>query len=480
MQLNKLLMIERIALSPSLNEAFFSERKALAYASDARRKDLDLCSEAIKQNAAALQVVHKEVRTNDRLVSEALDAFGRGLQVKLTEEEERIRQWEHINQESMQALKFSEDSRNKANKDNSPERSKLAVVRVDSKHTTADSFTRIVPLVALRVIRANGAVLAQVGNIEKAKLTAEASFPGMKIEDREDPRDTVQRLIASRLAPWSKWIRVNPIYESVVEEGTSLSAKGVQTRYLRAIFTAHLDEKMPWTRDLDFIPGAVGNQSSHRAMANIAKLSHRFSKSVSNPEPPDIFMFRIDPMPRKILLYAWVPDFEYQWLRYSDTGKDSLGTWISQLKFPPSVNVDLSGGIVSRKTLAQESFLVPLSRPSTSRCNSSQTKSKEDSMTASFTLHHPSTKSAFHAHADSCNQNSKTWSAGFHAFRPGTAGWSQCGDSPWNHTGSQSTLSSTSPRKWPPSSRHKDLLPIVCNSHHDWLRHRSMLTSHRL
>lgn len=399
--------------------------KALAYASKELRADPEICLEAIRQNSAALQLVDADVRWNDQLISESLATFEKGLQVKLTKEQEQIQNWERINQASQQALKSGPSVPMKA----PPARlqSQSTIHRLNSQNPLSEqhTFDRLVPLVALRVIRAGSLVLTVLGNIEKSKLTVDASLPGVKIEAREDPRGAVQRLIATRLSCWEKWITVDPVYESVIEEGASNSQKGAHTRYLKATFTARLDDKLVWTNGLEFLPASSGKQATHRALANMAKLSKRFSRSCTNPASPDIFIFSFSPMPKKILLLAWVPLFEFDWLRYSQTGKLSLESWISQLCFPSSFNLNLPRAITPEKALPKLS-----SRPNTSGASSEE-------------------------------------SGRLARYLP-VASFNRTG-------GTASTSDSASPR--PQSSRQQGTLFVVDNSHYEWLHRRAQLSS---
>lgn len=343
--------------------------KSLAFASDKLRNDLDLGKEAIRQNAAAIELLAPEARKNDELVSEAFSSFSKRLilKVKMSKREED-RDWERINQVSKQVLDKHSSARasvlnvivprtsNRMVK-TSEEWADMLNSEIDVLHldatATSSKFTRLIPLVALRIARAGRSILSVFGHIEKSELTIDVRLPGKRINEDEDPRDALQRLISTSLRHWAKWISVDSTYECVVEEAPSLTAEGQHTRYIKAVFTAHLDEKLNWANGCEFIPCGPQRKTTQRALSQLSTVGQRFSSNCTTPQPPDIFVFSFSTFPERTYLFAWIPEFEYQWLRYNETGKANAKQWLSQLQFPSSVNVDLSSGIVARRNLLE-------------------------------------------------------------------------------------------------------------------------------
>lgn len=357
--------------------------KSLAFASDALRNDLDLGKEAIRQNAAAIELLAPEARKNEELVSEAFSSFSKRLllKVKMSKKEED-RDWERINQVSKQVLDKRSSIRasvlnfivpRTANRmvKNSEEWTEMLNAEIDvlqlDATATYSTFTRLIPLVALRIVRAGRSILSVMGHIENSELTCDVRLPGKRIHDDEDPRDALQRLISTSFRHWEKWILVQASYECIVEEAPSLTAEGQHTRYIKAVFTAHLDEKMNWANGCEFIPCGPQRKTTQRALSQLSTLGQRFSLNCTTPQPPDIFVFSFSNWPERTYLFSWIPEFEYQWLRYTETGKANAKQWLSQLQFPTSVNVDLSSGVVARKNLL-ELPLIDSARPETRAC----------------------------------------------------------------------------------------------------------------
>lgn len=332
--------------------------KVLVHIPESLRKDYDICLEAVKRNAAAFELLDVTMRDNGDLHSEALATFKRKMEAK-TREQQLAQDWDSINQQSKEKLRkgrpsisqeqgsepkqaFPEIQSPAAAKDKNRkpktqtmteqqewcDRLQEEIDNGNGKTRTANAtqtFTRVVPLVTLRVTKNDGCMLVILGERKNGKMTIDASLPGGRMKDGEHPLDAVTRIMAKKLGTFSKHITIEPEFSVVVEEGKSLSV-AQQTRYLKCVFNAKLDHKFKWTRDIFFIPSSFRRYSQR---GKTTSLSRRFMGGLMNPLAPDMFVFSKDE--KEMNFFGWLTTFEYEWLRYTDTGKATLSQWMASV-----------------------------------------------------------------------------------------------------------------------------------------------------
>jgi len=200
-----------------------------------------------------------------------------------------------------------------------------AVIRKDA----CGEALRIVPLVALNLIRHDGLVLARLGKWKRGvKPKIEAVLPGGKIQSGSTPQEALEKVIATDLPQLRLGITVGH-FDTTVEERESASV-GMTTRYIRATYHCKLDKAYSYPQDTNII--IVPRVASVKSCSSRSSIRERFalSQGQTTPSPPDIFA----PLwgETEVDLFAWVPTWEFDWLRdTASRGKATLGHWFEDL-----------------------------------------------------------------------------------------------------------------------------------------------------
>eukprot|EP00933_Yihiella_yeosuensis_P029142 TRINITY_DN22831_c0_g1_i1.p1 TRINITY_DN22831_c0_g1~~TRINITY_DN22831_c0_g1_i1.p1 ORF type:complete len:500 (+),score=82.09 TRINITY_DN22831_c0_g1_i1:99-1598(+) len=311
--------------------------KALGQSSYELRNDMEVCLEAVRRNAAALELVAPEMKRHAALESEALATLSRKMNPKThqTREDQVTTEWERVNK-SAAAQKVDlnpggEGKRHSTLPQEEQSWSDRLQQEIDygKRRSLMGTFTRVVPLTCLRLLKQDGYMLVALGSLEQGgKLTVEAKLPGLKLKDGEHPRETLSRLMDTKLGQIAKNVQVRKDFDVVVEDHKSATVNQ-ETRYLRSIYSGKLNEKYAWSKDVRFVPSSAFRRSSQRSM-HITSLGKRFGRMPgAPPSPPDIFVFSFDE--KKIDYMAWIACWEYDWLRYVDSGKQTLAQWMDSI-----------------------------------------------------------------------------------------------------------------------------------------------------
>merc|ERR1712087_790596 len=93
---------------------------------------------------------------------------------------------------------------------------------------------RIVTVVAMRVEKEDGSVVAQIGRGRDGEVSTSCTLPGTKIRVGELPRDAVERLVDSRLLPYKDGLVWGT--SEVTEEQRVSKTYGLSSKYLRTVF----------------------------------------------------------------------------------------------------------------------------------------------------------------------------------------------------------------------------------------------------
>eukprot|EP00403_Amphidinium_massartii_P047908 CAMPEP_0178463216 /NCGR_PEP_ID=MMETSP0689_2-20121128/50221_1 /TAXON_ID=160604 /ORGANISM="Amphidinium massartii, Strain CS-259" /LENGTH=338 /DNA_ID=CAMNT_0020090097 /DNA_START=36 /DNA_END=1049 /DNA_ORIENTATION=+ len=101
---------------------------------------------------------------------------------------------------------------------------------------------RVVRLVVLRLLNAEGHVCVKIGRVEKGSSTAKFQLPGRKIEASEGAVDAVTALLREEFSRLADHARLDHV-ETVVEDEASASF-GLPTRYIKTVQTAVLEGEL--------------------------------------------------------------------------------------------------------------------------------------------------------------------------------------------------------------------------------------------
>jgi len=206
----------------------------------------------------------------------------------------------------------------------------------------------VVPLMCVRIQQQNGLILAVMGKVDSdwaGDTKARCVLPAARIMEGEQPRDTLGRFLQSTLfAVMAKALEVDPDFKVHVEEAGS-NEFDLETRYVRSIFEATIHPKFQWNKVARRI--SVCPIRSPRGRTQKLNLARRFGASrtgaskVTPPLPPDMYVLRrrecdfgygqLPPLSRSATLYAWIPAWEYDWLRNSDSGRETLKAWLANI-----------------------------------------------------------------------------------------------------------------------------------------------------
>jgi len=299
--------------------------RALAYTTKELCADRDLALEAVRSNAAAMEYVSPELRTDRELISEAMSAItrnirGKSLKMNKSDWDRIFKGHTSLDQQSHKADWGSQKQ--------DPRGARLhEEVRDGQSHLYQDeegNFLRGVQIACVRLKQHDGLILARVGKYEDGVLEAKCCLPGLKTQQGEHPFHAAQRLIQSDLACLAKVVKVYGEYQDIFEDVSS--QYGVQSKYMRTVLKAKLTSTAPWLRSCR----RLYVTSTHASIRN-ARLSRRFGTNRATPLAPDVFVLPSDVGSQRKILYSWLPPWEYDWLQQSDTGKELLQEWLDEV-----------------------------------------------------------------------------------------------------------------------------------------------------
>ncbi|CAE7850801.1 aclN, partial [Symbiodinium microadriaticum] len=144
----------------------------------------------------------------------------------------------------------------------------------------------------------------------------------------ESPYDAAARLCKSRLTPLSDFIQVEATSFEAKEEEDISKRTGLPSRYLRSIFRGHMSPLVPWGDYMQFIPSR--SSSTMRLTSKQSSLARRFLRAhpLSPALCPDLFALKQDLESPEITLYAWMPAWEFEYLRYTAQGEALVDYWV--------------------------------------------------------------------------------------------------------------------------------------------------------
>lgn len=208
---------------------------------------------------------------------------------------------------------------------------------------TSSGVMRLVQLVALNVSRRDGAVLTWMGYREPCgKVVDKCLLPGGKFKEGDSAKDAVQRLLMDELRPLAKGIKLKAGHK--VKTKTMFSERyQCQTQYYTAIFEGILDPKFDLHDAMKPVDvAAIDLRPRLRSRGPRETFGKRFSADGLHSRP-DMFELRYGDRknywppitcewpPKKVEIYAWLPEWEMTWLTTTDEGHAALKYWMSNL-----------------------------------------------------------------------------------------------------------------------------------------------------
>ncbi|CAJ1350054.1 unnamed protein product [Effrenium voratum] len=285
--------------------------KSLKFAGPTVREDAMVCHEAVAKNVAAMEFVPLKFRNDGKILSLWLSIAMQKAHQKMDNRFEK--HWKAQRGSNTQLRK-----------------------RVRMQEVENVSTERVVPLAALCVQCASRCILVAVGSYDPATRTAftDLKYPGVKVKHGESPYDAAARLCKTRLASLAEYIEVETSSFDAKEEEDISKRTGQPSRYLRTIFRGHMSSLVPWAQYVKFVPSRLGCLSP-KLTSKQNSLARRYRKATATvaPMPPDIFAFKQDLGSSEITLYAWVPAWEFEHLRYTAQGEGLVDFWVHQGDF---------------------------------------------------------------------------------------------------------------------------------------------------
>ncbi|CAE7805347.1 unnamed protein product [Symbiodinium sp. CCMP2456] len=281
------------------------------------RNDASVCHEAVSRNVAALEFIAGRFRQDGRILSMWLSIALQKANQKLETRNEPLGD---ILAESIRSCGgffiFLDGLASDYN--------------VRAQETENANMDRVVPIAALCVQCGSRCILVSMGFYVPASRTAfaEIKYPGVKVKHGESPYDAAARLCKSRLTPLSDFIQVEATSFEAKEEEDISKRTGLPSRYLRSIFRGHMSPLVPWGDHMQFIPSR--SSSTMRLTSKQSSLARRFLRAhpLSPALCPDLFALKQDLESPEITLYAWMPAWEFEYLRYTAQGEALVDYWV--------------------------------------------------------------------------------------------------------------------------------------------------------
>mmetsp|Transcript_7672 Transcript_7672/g.16880 ORF Transcript_7672/g.16880 Transcript_7672/m.16880 type:complete len:549 (+) Transcript_7672:147-1793(+) len=307
--------------------------KAIPAMSPELRNDREVALEAVKKNAAALEVMSAELRNDRALISESTMTIGR-----------RIRAVEGQTAEveiGIDLVMSSKQQRSLAvhGAPSSPRRDLYWQERLEGaeaggrrKYKQDGILSRVVPLTLLYLQQADGLILAQVARRKNAgaDLRIKCMLPGTRIHDGEQPKEACDRFLKEHLGSVAKHIEMERDFQIVEEE--EFSAKfNLRTKFIWSIYRGHVTGQFLWESIARHLP--VGSTRLKRLIRRKPNLIQRYTMPGCSPMPPSFYAVDAGGQGEEsdLRVYAWLPPWEYEWLRSSAQGQDMLKEWLSDV-----------------------------------------------------------------------------------------------------------------------------------------------------
>lgn len=309
--------------------------RTLMFAAQNVRSDLYICHEAASRNFAALELAAPELRQDGACLTEWLAMCNAKTQPKIDAKRQAFHtNWDKATANRRGSLRVSPKINLKSVV------STLAGIQLP-KSEEEQGPRRVVPLAVCAITVNERCLLTQLGVYDTItdSFRVDLRLPGTKLLDDENPHDAALRMLKKQLPIMAAFIDVDPHFDAREEQEISAST-GQHSRYLRSVFRCTLSPKCQWSAGCTFIPIRRGTTATITGTARSSRqprLGRRFGTfhGEAPPQAPDLFVFlsHLNTNSTDLLIYAWMPTWEFEYLRYNNKGHSIAKEWMEQGDF---------------------------------------------------------------------------------------------------------------------------------------------------
>lgn len=205
------------------------------------------------------------------------------------------------------------------------------------------TLKRVVPITLLQLGRQDGFILVQLGKLssDQSAFSIAPCLPGHKISTSIAPKEGLMKFLYKRF-PWAfveatRKGCLEMTVDSLEDHGSRTFPLGtISSIYVRSLFSCHLPHGFRWDRYFIEVPVNMQTlkfrgSSDRRCLRGSGCLAKRLNATnAAEHLAPQIFLCR----EHQAELYAWLPTWEFEWIKNSEVGKEALRTWLSDLKLP--------------------------------------------------------------------------------------------------------------------------------------------------
>jgi len=194
---------------------------------------------------------------------------------------------------------------------------------------------RVVSVVAVQIVHADGRILAQLGKFEYGLLQADCTLPGTKQFPGETLSDTVDRILESRFPALCGRLHLDSVERSI-DEYQSSSLK-IRTRYCRKVVQMRLEGEreldVPTCSVMQPFPEMCRRRPSTATVSSIVFGSPDIELEEDLKQQP---VFAIPTTKASSGgFYTWLDPHAFQKLS-EGCNESKVSTWLKRLGLPPS------------------------------------------------------------------------------------------------------------------------------------------------
>jgi len=154
------------------------------------------------------------------------------------------------------------------------------------------------------------------------------------VKPSESPPDAAKRLCQTWLDALYEDIGLDLSPMEAKEEESISESTGLPTRYFRTVYKATMSPDCQWSNFAVFVPGK-GSNRAHVRCSRQENVGQRYRAGSANTptKSPSIFTFLHNLGESKLLLFAWLPAWEYHHLRYTLKGQGLAQQWLDEANY---------------------------------------------------------------------------------------------------------------------------------------------------
>jgi len=183
----------------------------------------------------------------------------------------------------------------------------------------------------------SGLVLIVLGRFQDGCIEPRLMLPGKKIKEGYQPPEVCSAFLNSELNILKSWLEVDPDFATSVEEMESQTF-GIQSVYRKATFKVAGRAGLPWKK----AAVKISRFRSPMVLSPSSSLTSRHNCGgdlMKSPKAPVMYTLRpaerrATPDTDKVDIYAWLPVWEYEWIRSSTIGRATLQEWLGDIDIP--------------------------------------------------------------------------------------------------------------------------------------------------